>query len=409
MKTIKTGSLVTRIFSVLLSVLIVLSWSGSTYATMPTGDQHNKAKKVLNNRPSTKANVKATKPADTKTTKPVVTKTTKPVVTKTTKPVVTKTTKPVVTKTTKPVVTKTTKPVVTTTTASVVTKTTKPTVTPPPSPSPTDSEEHEEIVEHTNLYEKEKENAPKLSEEEEVTVDPSSIVIAPSPTSATILTEKLLKKIKSYFNRPVGISNREKHYIPDVKQAFVETYNTLPSVGILEEASAHVGGGRVHPKIDENVFKDYPVVTGTTSSFSFVSMQVQKIDRKTTCGADVKGFNGLFTISFVNSTGSSDEWAVVVSDYGIPESRADLIQTCFGKASKRTTPFGTEANDVQYARTHTVRQIEALLLLVQNGEAEWSGSKLKLDEKAFEKLKEHMAKNVKIDVELDPAQIDITK
>ena len=402
MKTIKTGSLVTRIFSALLSVLIVLSWSGATYAAMPTKSQHKKAKNVLENRPPAEANVQAIKPVVTETVKPVVTKTTKPVVTKTTKSVVTKTTKPVVTKTTKPVVTKMTKP--------VVTKTATPVVTPTPSSSQKDIEEQEEGIEHKQRYENDKENAADLVDEGEGETEVNSLpVIEPSSTS-TVLTERLLKMVKSYFKMPhKRINYRERMYIPDVEHAFVEIYNTLPSVGLLDEASGHVAGGRVHPKIDENVFKDYPVVTGTTSNFSFVSMQVKKIKGRATCGADVEGFNGLFTISFVNSTGLPDGWAVVVSDYGIPESRADLIQTCFGKASSRTTPFGTMSDDIQYAKNHSVWQIEALLLLVQNGEAEWNGGKLKLDEKAFEKLKEHMAKRIRIAVPLDPAQIDIVR
>ncbi|MTI12161.1 hypothetical protein [Sansalvadorimonas verongulae] len=233
----------------------------------------------------------------------------------------------------------------------------------------------------------------------------------------TLFDEAFINKIGiKNFSNPDARRFTKGSYTEKLGKAFVHAYNLLPPVGAENEgwkdkqvtdpdaasavgmlsADAFAVGGRVHPAIDGNTFKHYPIVTGSiddvNSGARFISLKVKVLERKTVCGKS-EDFDGYFSVSLVNSGGQPGGWGVFISTYGLPDGQeADLIGQCFGQSHK--TPFaqGSGYDTPQFAGTHGKWSTEAIALLIATGKAEWKGKKLKLalPEDGYEKLKKYL-------------------
>ena len=212
-------------------------------------------------------------------------------------------------------------------------------------------------------------------------------------------------------------------YTDKLAKAFVHAYNHLPPVKAKDEnwkgqefdgldpaseygvltADDLTVGGRPHPVIDGDTFKYYPVVTGALDSASsnsrFVSLKVKLLKGTNVCG-EREGFDGYFSVSFVNSGGQAGGWGVFVSTYGLPKNEEDsIIRQCFGQNFR--TPFaeGSGYNEVQFAGLHGKWSTEALLLLIATGKARWNARQrtLILPEEGYKNLQKYLETRTVLD------------
>ncbi len=224
-----------------------------------------------------------------------------------------------------------------------------------------------------------------------------------TPAPKMIVTDGLMSQIRQAFmggERSMVI--RSQQYLDELAEAFRSIYNRLEDQGArLDIANSGVIGERIpdfpteQSTVDgqtvSSAFQNYSVVRGVAASnpeIAALSMRI-KVEHRTKegwfgsvtlqpCGPD------FFQITMVNNAASASQWTTVVNPDG-KDTKA--VKQCLN-INNLETVFRSVTNEVHLAQTHTAAMIEAIILMIVDGEANGSSYRLTLVENSKEGSKD---------------------
>ncbi len=224
----------------------------------------------------------------------------------------------------------------------------------------------------------------------------------PTQTPKVIVPDALMGQIRQAFTSGErGLLVRSQQYLDELAEAFRSIYNRLEDQGALLDTkdSGLVGEripdfpieqGTVDGQTVLSAFRNYPIVRGVAASnpeIAALSMRI-KVERKVSggwfsvaleaCGPD------FFQITMFNNSASASQWITVVNPNG---KDTNAVKKCLNLNSMETV-FRSVSNEVHLAQTHTAAMIEAIILMIVEGEANGAGYRLTLVDNSKEDSKD---------------------
>ena len=208
--------------------------------------------------------------------------------------------------------------------------------------------------------------------------------------TATDLNEEFLNEVRRSYQRGEGSDNiRSEEYLNKLTQAFHYIYNKLENRGALPSLGEQDGAINEHTpdfhsgsrpdfwRVDD--FKNYPIVRGAmaeNSEIAALSMNIKVEDLKANKARvsqwDPIYCGSVFQITMTNNGGSANQWTTRINpgDH-VPKGTNGIVECLNAETPQAQTVFSKDpaADSFHVGRAHHPAMIEAIILMVLDGEA----------------------------------------
>ena len=198
----------------------------------------------------------------------------------------------------------------------------------------------------------------------------------------TLFDDHFMETVRQTFAKEGDYDGRHNShaYAQQVAHAFVDLYNRLPARLVGRE---HQDGNVAVPLLRKDVeFEKLPVLALALAkqpkAAPGLGVRFRVVDRtdpanQTPCGVQEGGFDGFFHFSVVDSANRGGRgWKTALSKNVFSHGAEKAIGNClagqpsFWGGTYYNTPFGPQWTGENERRDQTLRQVEALLLLVRD-------------------------------------------
>ena len=208
--------------------------------------------------------------------------------------------------------------------------------------------------------------------------------------TAADLNEEFLNEVRRSYLRGEGSDNiRSEEYLNKLTQAFHYIYNKLENRGALPSLGEQDGAINVHTpdfhsssrpdfwRVDD--FKNHPIVRGAmaeNSEVAALSMNIKVEDLKANKARvsqwDPIYCGSVFQITMTNNGGSANQWTTRINpgDH-VPKGTNGIVECLNAETPQAQTVFSKDpaADSFHVGRAHHPAMIEAIILMVLDGEA----------------------------------------
>ena len=211
----------------------------------------------------------------------------------------------------------------------------------------------------------------------------------PRVIARSVLNEEFLNEVRRSYQGGEGSDNiRSESYLNQLTQAFHFIYNKLENRGTVPSLGDRDGAHNTHtPDFGTGMyrsddFENYPIVRGSleeNTEIAALSMQI-KVQVPTTVKTGLMSYESrlkycgaFYQVTMANNGGSANQWTTRINPgpEHIPKGTDSIAECMNAEEPEAQTVFSKDpaADTVHVGRPHHPAMIEAIILMVLDGEA----------------------------------------